>query len=64
MVLNTLLNNKKNIIYNMTKEELVLKVIDLYKNVGKMNMDQEHYFTIREILENVIDYFEEADEAI
>ena len=63
MVLNTLFN-KKNKLYNMTKEELVLKVIDLYKNVGKMNMDQEHYFTIREILENVIDYLEEADEAL
>jgi len=48
----------------MTKEELVLAVIDLYKNVGKMNMDQEHYFTIREILENVIDYFDEAEEAL
>ncbi len=48
----------------MTKEELVLKIIDLYENVGKMNMDQEHYFTIREILENVIDYFDEADEVL
>ena len=48
----------------MTKEELVIKVIDLYKNVGKMNMDQEHYFTIREILENVIDYFDESYEAL
>lgn len=48
----------------MTKEELLLKVIDLYANVGKMNMDQEHYFTIREILENVIDYFDEAEEAL
>jgi len=64
MVLNTLSNNKKIKYINMTKEELVIKVIDLYKNVGKMNMDQEHYFTIREILENVIDYFEEADEAL
>jgi hypothetical protein len=48
----------------MTKEELVLKVIDLYTNMGKMEMDQEHYFKIKELLENVIDYFEEADEAL
>ena len=48
----------------MTKEELVLKVIDLYTNMGKMEMDQEHYFTIKELFENVIDYFEEADEAL
>jgi hypothetical protein len=46
----------------MTKEELVLKVIHIYNSMGKMEMDQEHYFTIKELLENVIDYFEDEDE--